>query len=85
MTVWSGVDTLDKHAQFDGGDTAVRDAGLAAQTRTNVLLGVGLGTLAIAILGVDWAAAPERAAAAGLAVSPAAGPGGASLSVGRRF
>ncbi len=89
VTVWSGVDTLDKHAQFDGGDTAVRDAGLAAQTRTNVLLGVtgalGLGTLALAIFGVDWAAAPERAAAAGLAVSPAAGPGGASLSVGRRF
>jgi hypothetical protein len=68
LTVWSGVDTLDQHDAFVGGDLDAREPGQNAQLRTNLLLGgallsaVGTGVLAIF---TDWggSTAPARSAA----------------------
>lgn len=76
VTTWSGLDTLAKKDEFDpvyangrATDANARlDDGLAAQTRTNVLLGVtvGLAVLTgVAVLLTDWrrsSAASFRAA-----------------------
>lgn len=43
VTIWSGVDTLGIHDDFQAGDVAARDAGQSAQLRTNVLIGVAAG------------------------------------------
>jgi hypothetical protein len=72
VTAWSGVDTLDRHEQWDEGDDGAKDAGKAAQLRTNVLIGVtgalALGTAAIGIWAVDWGGSTPKSAR--VAVAP---------------
>ncbi|NUP11705.1 MAG: hypothetical protein HOW73_37135 [Polyangiaceae bacterium] len=57
VTIWSGVDTLDLHDRYETGDDGARDAGVAAQDRTNILIGVVAGgavaTTIVAIF-TDW-------------------------------
>ena len=58
VTVWSGLDTLSARDDYEANPTQQTfDDGVAAETRTNVLLGVTLGvgaiTLALAIF-TDW-------------------------------
>jgi hypothetical protein len=77
VTIWSGVDTLARHADYlETGQGA--DAGRTAQTRTNVLLfttiGLGLVTSAIGIFAVGWSSNEDTA------VSVAPAPGGLGLS-----
>jgi hypothetical protein len=81
ITVWSGVDTLSKHKDFDAGRIE-GSVGQAAQTRTNVLIGVtgaaAAATLAVGVFGVRWSSAPAKAqSAVDLRLAP--GPGGAVL------
>jgi hypothetical protein len=65
VTIWSGVDTLDRHDAFLDGDDAEKEAGQDAQLRTNLLLG---GTLlsaagtAITGIFVDWGGTPTQSA-----------------------
>lgn len=59
VLTWSGLDTVLKRDQFDSALTQeAHDEGVAAQTRTNVLIGVtsGLGalTLAAGLFLTDW-------------------------------
>lgn len=58
VTIWSGVDTLNLHQEWlDHGDETVRQDGLDAQLRTNVMFGVmGGGLIATTLVGVftDW-------------------------------
>ncbi len=57
VTIWSGVDTLEKHAAFLEGEDAEKGPGQDAQLRTNILLGATLLSAAgTAITGifVDW-------------------------------
>ncbi len=65
VTIWSAVDTRDKHEAFDHTQAAA-DEGEAAQLRTNVLFGTTLGvTMATALVGalaVDWTGGPAPAA-----------------------
>lgn len=67
-TLVSGVDTLDARAAYDLDPTRERfDDGRARQLRTNVLLGVTLGTAALtaglALFATEWRAkVPARAA-----------------------
>ncbi|MEJ7734993.1 MAG: hypothetical protein WKG00_38115 [Polyangiaceae bacterium] len=72
VTAWSGLDTLDRHRKWDDGDDAAKDAGKAAQLRTNVLIGVtgalALGTAAIGIWAVDWGGSAPKSAR--VAVAP---------------
>ena len=78
LSVASGLDTLAKHDDFMSGVTDSSVAGRAAQTRTNVLLGVtgafGLSTAALGLFAVRWRSAPARAPALVLQ------PGGATLA-----
>ena len=85
ITVASGVDTLDRHAEFIADKPRDKDkgeAGQSAETRTYVLLGVtcalGIGTAALGAFAVQW-----DAGAATVAVQPAAG--GAALSLRGAF
>ena len=79
-TVWSGVDTQSKHDDFvsDGRrNTALRDDGMSAQTRTNIL-GAGTGVAALATLGLALFAVDFRSQRElGLSTKPA--PTGASF------
>lgn len=63
VTIWSGVDTLDLHQKWlDHGEDSVRQEGLDAQLRTNVMFGVmGGGAVATTLVGIftDWDGAPE--------------------------
>ncbi len=65
VTIWSGVDTLDRHEAFLDGDDSAKGPGEDAQLRTNLLLG---GTLlsaagtAITGIFVDWGGAPTQSA-----------------------
>lgn len=65
VTIWSGVDTLERHDAFTGGDDSAKEPGEDAQLRTNLLLG---GTLlsaagtAITGIFVDWGGAPSQSA-----------------------
>lgn len=68
-TVVSGVDTLDARAAYDLDPTRERfDDGRARQTRTNVLLGVTLGTAAVtlglAVFATEWRSKPPARATA---------------------
>ncbi|MEJ7732456.1 MAG: hypothetical protein WKG00_25030 [Polyangiaceae bacterium] len=83
ITVASGVDTLDRHAEFVADKTEDKAAaGQSAETRTYVLLGVtcglGIGTAALGAFVVQW-----DAGAATVALQPAAG--GAALSLRGAF
>jgi hypothetical protein len=83
LTVASGVDTLDRHAEFVADKSEEKaEAGESAETRTYVLLGVtcalGVGTAALGAFAVRWDAGDAT-----VAVLPAAG--GAALSVGGAF
>jgi nicotinamidase-related amidase len=68
VTVWSGLDTEKRYDSFaeTRTDPGLRDAGRAAQTRTNVLLGVtataAVATAALGLFVVDFRSeqAPER-------------------------
>lgn len=78
VTLWSGLDTKSKRSDFDAHPTArLYDEGLAAQHRTNYLVGAtAVAGVATAVLGafvVQWKAPQE----------PKVGliPGGASFSV----
>jgi hypothetical protein len=58
-TVWSGLDTQSKRRDFDASlSPDVYDEGVAAQKRTNVLLGLsaaaGVATAAIGVFAVSW-------------------------------
>ena len=55
----SGIDTLDKHAAFEDGQTeALQSEGENAQTRTNIFIfsavGLGLVTAGVGLWVVDW-------------------------------
>lgn len=66
VTIWSGVDTLDKHDAFVAGDDSQKGPGQDAQLRTNLLLGGTLLSAAgtgITAIFVDWGTS-DRAAAA---------------------
>jgi hypothetical protein len=59
ITVWSGIDTLQRKDTFDQTPTQSNlDVGKQTQTRTNILIaataGVGALTAAAAIFLVDW-------------------------------
>lgn len=78
VTIWSGLDTKSKRSDFDAQPTAqLYDDGLAAQHRTNYLIGAtaaaGVATAIIGVLVVQWKAPQE----------PKVGltPGGASFSM----
>ncbi len=68
VTVWSGLDTETRYDRFaeTRSDPDLRDEGRAAQTRTNVLLGVtataAVATAALGLFVVDFRSerAPER-------------------------
>ena len=89
ITVWSGIDTLQRKDAFDQTPTqSGLDVGRQAQTRTNVLIvataGVGVATGLAAIFLVDWHArsdgktdsSPPPPASAGLRdVRLGVGPG----------
>lgn len=75
LAVVSGVDTLDKHGQWEqSGDPGVNSAGRAAQTRTNALLavtgGFGLATLGVGLFGTRWTKAQAPKAGASLGLGP---------------
>jgi hypothetical protein len=58
-TIWSGVDTLQKHDDYLAAPTQdAYDEGRAAQLRTNVLIGVTSATAVVTVLvgifAVDW-------------------------------
>jgi hypothetical protein len=57
VTIWSGIDTLDKHDAFERGDDAAKEPGQDAQLRTNLLLGATVlsagGTVVTGIF-IDW-------------------------------
>jgi hypothetical protein len=58
-TAWSGMDTRSQREDFDANPTAEGyDEGVAAQKRTNVLLGItaaaGVTTAALGLFGVQW-------------------------------
>jgi hypothetical protein len=89
--VASGVDTLGKHSDYVGFKTADPGPGQAAQTRTNVLVGVtaalGVATAAIGIFAVRWSAspgprAPSSRAAPSRWMSVTVGPAGGTLTAG---
>lgn len=57
VTIWSGIDTLDKHEAFVDGDASQKGPGQDAQLRTNLLLGGTLLSAAgtgITAIFVDW-------------------------------
>jgi hypothetical protein len=67
LSVWSGIDTLGQHSSFENAGciqgagatcSSLRSEGLAAQTRTNILLGgtavLAATTLALGIFVVRW-------------------------------
>lgn len=63
VTIWSGVDTLSLNDRYlEEGDDAAREPGMAAQDRTNVLIGVTIGgaiaTTLVAIF-TDWGSSPR--------------------------
>jgi hypothetical protein len=78
LTIASGVDTLSKHDAFMNGLNEAAESGKAAQTRTNLFLGVtgalGLSTAALGLFAVRWHTASPRAPALVLQ------PGGATLA-----
>ena len=81
-TVFSGVDTLNKHDLFVNGNDGIEAEGRTAQLRTNVLLAttfvIGAGTTALGIFTfTQKAPAKGGAASASLAISPT----GAALRV----
>lgn len=75
VTVWSGIDTVNNpgadkvKAQCAAGDQncSLYKQGRAAQTRTNVLLGVtgvlAVGTAVLAAVGIDWSPSSKPAPA----------------------
>lgn len=72
-TAWSGLDTQSKRDEFDADPTAAGyDEGMAAQKRTNVLLGLtaaaGVTTAALGLFAVEWDDGKE----ADVAISPGA-------------
>ena len=75
VLIWSGVDTLGQHDDFQNRRTLDPASGQAAQTRTNVLVGVtsalGVATAALGIFAVRWSSR-ERAALS-------LGPGGITI------
>jgi hypothetical protein len=77
ISVWSGLDTRSKRSDFDANPTGKGyDDGMAAQQRTNILLGatavVGVATILVGAFAVRWSSPAEPQ------VSLA--PGGASFS-----
>jgi hypothetical protein len=66
VTIWSGLDTLSKHDDFEKGDDSAKGPGEAAQLRTNLLIGGTLlaatGTGITAIF-VDWGGSDATASA----------------------
>jgi hypothetical protein len=54
----SGIDTINKHADFSAGGSTTATDGIAAQTRTNVLLAVtgavAVTTAAVGLFAVRW-------------------------------
>ncbi|MBI5535758.1 MAG: hypothetical protein HY898_23705 [Deltaproteobacteria bacterium] len=78
ISIWSGLDTRSKRSEFDTTPTGqVYDEGVAAQQRTNILLGatavVGVATVLVGVFAVRWRDPKEPQ------VSLA--PGGASFSM----
>lgn len=70
-TVWSGLDTNSKRDDFDANPTAAGyDDGVAAQRRTNILLGLtaaaGVTTAALGLFAVSW----EDGKSADVAIAP---------------
>lgn len=65
ITTWSGLDVLAQKRTFDAKySDAVLDDGLAAQTRTNILIGVTVGLAVLtgaAVIFTDWNATPRPA------------------------
>lgn len=67
VTIWSGVDTLALNDRYlEELDDSAREPGMAAQDRTNVLIGVTIGgaiaTTLVAIF-TDWGSGDDHAAA----------------------
>lgn len=58
VTLWSGIDTLARHNDFENGVTNDPGAGQAAQLRTNLLIAAtsaaGLATLGLGVFAVRW-------------------------------
>lgn len=77
VLIWSGVDTLGQHDDYYNRRTLDPASGQAAQTRTNVLVGVtsalGVATAALGIFAVRWSS--REPAATALSV----GPGGFTI------
>ncbi len=66
-TVWSGLDTVKAREDFDKKAVkteADKEAGLAKQTRTNVMIGatavVGLLTTGVALFATDWSGGKKK-------------------------
>jgi hypothetical protein len=59
VTIWSGLDTRSKRNEFDTSpSTQLYDDGVAAQKRTNILIGVtagvGVATALVGVFAVKW-------------------------------
>jgi hypothetical protein len=71
-TIASGIDTISKHADFSSGGSTTAPDGIAAQTRTNVLLavtgGVAVATAAVGIFAVRWGD-PKTSGSSALVIS----------------
>ena len=68
-SIWSGLDTIKAKEDFDKKENrteADKEAGVAKQTRTNVLIGVtavaGLLTTGVALFATDWGAGKKDSA-----------------------
>jgi hypothetical protein len=66
-TIWSGLDTVKAREDFDKKAVkteADKEAGLAKQTRTNVMIGatavVGLLTTGVALFATDWSGGKKK-------------------------
>jgi hypothetical protein len=88
VLVWSGLDVLDKHDEYEAAPTREKfEDGQDRERRTNILIGVtaaaGAATLAVALFGTNWSGGEsddERAA-----IGFSAGPDGAMMEVGGSF
>jgi tetratricopeptide (TPR) repeat protein len=79
VTVWSGVDTQSRRRDFDANPTHQGYVdGVAAQKRTNILLGVtalaGVATVGLSVFAVKWDG--DKQATVGIS------PRGATLAIG---
>lgn len=87
VTLWSGLDTLDKNEAYEASPTLEGlEEGRDLELRTNVLIGttVGLGVLSlVALILTDWDGSPEEAPPPEVSLVPI--EGGLALGAGGRF